>query len=94
MSSRHKRSLGGHIFQFVAVIIALACAVSAQLVSDWNSNPDADLDSEYELAVMKVGTVGRNILFRRTSTRFEKLEQTTEALAKNLNGINYQIILD
>lgn len=68
-------------FQFVAVVLALACVVSAQLADDWSSNRRAEVDSD-DLAVR----MGRNILFRRTSTRFEKLEQTTETLTKNLQG--------
>ncbi len=68
-------------FQFVAVVLALACVVSAQLADDWSSNRRAAVDSD-GLAVR----MGRNILFRRTSTRFEKLEQTTETLTKNLQG--------
>lgn len=66
----------------IAVVLALACVVSAQLVDDWNNDSEDQLET-----VTKTGAVGRNIIFRRTSTRFEKLEQTTETLAKDLLGI-------
>ena len=69
------------IFQLIAVVLALACVASAQLVDDWNNDFEDQLET-----VTKTGPVGRNIIFRRTSTRFEKLEQTTETLAKDLLG--------
>ncbi len=75
-------------FQFVAVVFSLACVVSAQLTDNWSNNPRADVDSD-DLAVK----MGRNILFRGTSTRFEKLEQTTETLAKNLQGTQLRLTL-
>ena len=65
----------------IAVVLALACVASAQLVDDWNNDFEDQLET-----VTKTGPVGRNIIFRRTSTRFEKLEQTTEMLAKDLLG--------
>lgn len=74
-------------FQFAAVVVALACVASAQLPDGWDNQQYADfVYPDPPSGALKNVPEGRGLIFRRTSTRFEKLEQTAEDLGISLRG--------